>query len=64
MLGPRIEYMKSLLALQISLGQISGSTPDPIQPLLRRPLRQPPPRSSRPNGQGFGVDPLAITIES
>jgi type VI secretion system protein ImpL len=57
------EYMKSLLALQLSLGQISGSA-DPNDPAVTQAASQAAAAKVVTGGmaQGFGVDALGVTV--
>lgn len=59
------EYMKSLLALQVSLGQISASNPDPNDPNVLQAANTATSAKviTGQMAQGFGVDPLAATVQ-
>ncbi len=58
------DYMKALLALQVSLGQISGN-PDPNDPNVAQAANQATSAKvvTGQMAQGFGVDPLASTVQ-
>ncbi len=59
------DYMKALLALQVSLGQISGANPDPNDPNVSQAANQATSAKviTGQMAQGFGVDPLASTVQ-
>jgi type VI secretion system protein ImpL len=63
--GANQDYMKGLSTLQVSLGQVSGSNPDPNDPNVNAAANNAQLATIAANqmAQGFGADPLTPTVQ-